>query len=173
MGNIKQLKGVIFWYAANMAVVYYFEYVIQVGFFDRSNPLDENKESSNFLQHNAYVVLSLCYQIGVLISRSSLSVIKIKRVEIMTVLQMINFFLYLFNSKYRFMHIYLQMAVALWVGLMGGASYVNVTHNILEDKEIAKHQKELAMNICTFANDFMIFFAAITALILTNTYLSS
>lgn len=69
------------------------------------------------------------------------------------------------------MNIYEQMLVTLWVGLMGGASYVNVTHNILQDKEIEPEQKELAMNICTFANDLLILLASLTSLVLSNTYL--
>jgi hypothetical protein len=36
----------------------------------------------------------------------------------------------------------------IWVGLMGGAAYVNTYHLILEDKNISKDEKELAIGIC-------------------------
>ena len=48
MANIRKLKPIIFFYALNMGFVYYFEYCIQTGFFNSSNPIIENEKSNNF-----------------------------------------------------------------------------------------------------------------------------
>ena len=57
----------------------------------------------------------------------------------------------------------------IWVGLMGGGSYVNVMFSILETPKLVKTEKELALTITTVFNDMGILLASISALILTNT----
>ena len=59
----------------------------------------------------------------------------------------------------------------IWVGLMGGCSYVNVVFNILEKKDVGKAEKELAMNICTCFNDVGVLLASIFVLIMDNTFM--
>ncbi len=36
----------------------------------------------------------------------------------------------------------------IWVGLMGGAAYVNIYKLILESRHVNVHEKELAIGIC-------------------------
>ena len=68
---------------------------------------------------------------------------KIDRVWILSVLQLINF-IFLFCNTYWVMYDYswsIDSCLALcplfiWVGLMGGGSYVNVMHNILQSDEL-------------------------------------
>jgi len=36
---------------------------------------------------------------------------------------------------------------------MGGAAYVNVYYNILNDENIEKNEKELSTNMCSIFND--------------------
>ena len=57
----------------------------------------------------------------------------------------------------------------VFVGLMGGASYVNVIYQLKNSPKLQKSEKELAMNINNLLGDLGILLAAITALILTMT----
>lgn len=121
----------------------------------------------------AYVVLGFCYQFGVLISRSSLYFFKVKKVWILTTLQIFNFVLWLFIALFKFVNIYVQFVLMIWVGLMGGCSYVNVMYLILEDPAITKNEKELAVNLCTVTNDTGILISAIYVLLMDNTFLKN
>jgi battenin len=77
--------------------------------------------------------MNTCYQIGVFLSRSSLSYLKIKKVWILTGLQFINFIFLFVNAKYMFIEsLYVLCPIYIWVGLMGGGSYVNVLHRLRE-----------------------------------------
>ena len=80
---------------ANMFAVYFFEYVVSVGFAIRSPSLSEN---GSWWCTNGYLVLQMTYQCGVLLSRSSLALLRVKRVEIITALQVV------FDSRSRAGH---------------------------------------------------------------------
>jgi battenin len=72
----------------NLALVYFLEYMCTTCFADRITLKIRAKypeRSSNYLYQNGFIIIAFCYQIGVFISRSSLALIKIKRVEIMTI----------------------------------------------------------------------------------------
>lgn len=79
-----------------MMMVYFFEYVIITSFADtiarkvkitHDNLIDIHQSSDkNFYVNAFYVILNVCYQIGVFISRSSLRFVKVKRVDILTTL---------------------------------------------------------------------------------------
>ena len=87
----------------------------------------ENKDG--FVLNNAFIIFNFCYQIGVFISRSSLSLIKIERVWIITTLQFLNFLFWISNSFNMYVKsIYVYFAHMVFVGLMGGASFVNVIY---------------------------------------------
>jgi hypothetical protein len=47
----------------------------------------DSVHSPDFFVRNAFVLLAFCYQLGVFISRSSLQVVRIRRVEVLTVIQ--------------------------------------------------------------------------------------
>ena len=59
----------------------------------------------------------------------------------------------------------------VWVGLMGGASYVNVMFLTISIDILTFDQKELAVNICTFCNDSGVLLAALLSLLFDNTFL--
>lgn len=62
------------------------------------------------------------------------------------------------------------MALMIWVGLMGGSSYVNVMYQIMKTDDLKDNEKELALTICTAANDIGILSASLLSLILNFTY---
>ena len=96
--------------------------------------------------------------------------IKIPRVEILTGLQLINFLFFLFNTIFLFLgNFYVCFLLMIWVGLMGGGSYVNVMYQILESPNLAKNEKELALTMTTVCNDIGILSASLMSLLLANT----
>ena len=63
----------------------------------------------------------------------------------------------------------IMLPMLIWVGLMGGASYVNVLHAMLELETLDKRERESAMSLSLFFNDLGILCATIFSLILANT----
>lgn len=64
----------------NLAVVYYFEYVITTGFTQGTTDtigIDHPERQDTYVYKNAFVLFNFCYQVGVFLSRSSLSIVKI------------------------------------------------------------------------------------------------
>ena len=81
---------------SNLMLVYFFEYVIITSFADtiarkvkitHDSLIDiHDLERKNFYVSAFYVILNVCYQIGVFISRSSLRFVKVKRIDVLTTL---------------------------------------------------------------------------------------
>lgn len=65
-----------------------------------------------------------------------------------------------------------MFVIMIWVGLMGGASYVNVMYCILESPNLQRTEKELAMTLTTVCNDIGILIASLLSLLLDNTAFS-
>ena len=62
---------------------------------------------------------------------------QIGRFELLTLPQAINFVALFVNAKYLFCDdIHVMGPIAVWVGLMGGASYVNIMHRMRELKTL-------------------------------------
>ena len=122
------------------------------------------------MYRNSFIILSVCYQFGVLISRGSLDCFKIKKLWFLIILQVINFVLWFLNVYFfvvtHYAIVFSHIAV---VGMMGGMLYVNVLFNIISSKTLDFNDKELAMIMCTIFDDFGILLAAIFSLILDNT----
>ena len=57
----------------------------------------------------------------------------------------------------------------IFVGLMGGAQFVNVLYLIKSSEVLHKTDKELALNLTSIFNDIGILTSSITALILSLT----
>jgi len=152
-------------------LVYMFEYVASTGAADRSQDVDFNC-SPNWFIRNSYVILGFCYQIGVLISRSSLFLIKIKRVEILTILQGANMVFWILLAKYKFMEgdiwVWVQFILMLYCGLLGGAMYVNVFYIVLHDEKYPNEDRELCVNITAFAQTLGIASASVLDIIFSK-----
>lgn len=127
----------------NLCLVYFLEYMCITCFSDRTTRRIESNDpslSDSFVTKNAVIIFNFCYQIGVFLSRSSLSVVKIRRIEILTLLQLINFTFFLFNTIFVFLpNFYVLFVLMIWVGLMGGGSYVNVMYNMLESPDLDRN----------------------------------
>ena len=141
--TVRVLKG-CGWLATQLLLVYFFEYVVSVGFAAIANKKQKHK---NWFHDNSYELLAFCYQFGVLISRSSISFIKIRQVEILTFLQGCNFVIWLLHSFYFFIPLEAQFPLMIFCGLLGGAMYVNVFYILLETNVVPSLDRELAINL--------------------------
>ena len=127
-------------------------------------------EENSFITLNAFAILNFCYQIGTFISRSSLHCYKVERIWLLTLLQFFNFIFWLLNSFYLICDSLVFMAIQMiFVGLMGGSSYVNVLYQIRTHPSLDAKEKELAMLISTCFNDMGVFLASLTSLAFTST----
>ena len=113
--------------------------------------------------------MQLCYQIGVYISRSSLAIIKIKKIWVLTTIQLINSILWGILAYYQFSNLWLLFPFMIWVGLMGGASYVNILYQVLENPKIAKSEKEISINFISIINDFGILSSSLIVILFNYT----
>lgn len=152
----------------NLAAVYFLEYTILSGFAERvaKKGLINNVDKDYIFEY-----FSLCYQVGVFFSRSSLVVVKhIKFIEIFTILQIVSFVAWFVNVYSGFISIpaiaFINMVI---VGLMGGAAYVACFYFILNSHKIEDDMKELCVNIASMFNDFGIFMSSLVILILNLT----
>ncbi|RNE95870.1 putative calcium channel protein [Trypanosoma rangeli] len=145
---VKEMHKFTLWNNMNLAVVYVAEYAVQF-MVPFSFPCDQVKTDNSFWLKNSFVITQFCYQFGVLISRSSLLCIRVRRIWIMSVVQVINAIAWFMQAKLKYVsdpndasrEVKLAFVLFAWmvfVGLMGGASYVNVFYNILEETRAAQ-----------------------------------
>jgi MFS family permease len=87
----------------------------------------------------------------------------------MTVLQLCLFVFFMLDAILLFCtNLYILFAVMVIVGLMGGASYVNVIYAIRQSTVLDSTEKELALNMLAIFNDVGVLMASLTALLLTS-----
>lgn len=158
------------WQATNLFAVYFFEYVASVGAADRANP-PGSQHSTDWFVRNSFVLLAFCYQAGVFISRSSLQIVRIRRVEILTLIQAANFVLWILQAYYKMMPIGAQLPMMVFVGLLGGASYVNIFYNLLHDPEYPEEDRELIVNMAAIMINMGIILASVFSLVMVQTFL--
>lgn len=166
--NVKIVMRTVGGPIINLSAVYFLEYCCTVSFAERAHPKSTTDQSTEFIVKNAYVLLALSYQVGVFISRSSLACFKIRQVWIMTALQTVNWVIFFTIAHSKWLSIYYQIPLMIWVGLMGGCSYVNCTYCILASKELPKSLKELAVNIASFFVSVGLVGSAVFAIIVSN-----
>lgn len=146
---LKSMHKFTLWNNFNLASVYIAEYAVQF-MAPFCFPCKQLKESKSFWIKNAFVLTQFCYQFGVLISRSSLVCVRIRQVWILTVIQVINAVAWFVEAKVHFLEdpddekrqltfTFILFAWMVFVGLLGGASYVNVFYNILEETKEAQN----------------------------------
>ncbi|KAM9994699.1 hypothetical protein ACTFIY_000897 [Dictyostelium cf. discoideum] len=158
--------------AINLALVYFFEYVASVGGADLALKKDPNND--NFFIANAFAIFSFCYQLGVLISRSSLQFVKIKHIGVITILQGINMVFWIIQAKYKMVtSVWVLFILMIYCGLLGGASYVNVFYLILHQKNIPNEDRELCINYAALLVTVGITLAACFILVMDYTFLAS
>lgn len=153
-----QLIPSLFKYMLPLSAVYFAEYFINQGLHEL---LYFNGE---FISRKAqYRWFQVDYQIGVFISRSSVNLVKIKKLWILPILQFANMILLIFQVFYRFIpNLWIILAIIFWEGLLGGAAYVNTFYRM--SIELADDIKEYCMGVATVADSLGIALSGIISI---------
>lgn len=143
-----------------LLLVYFAEYFINQGLYE----LIYFPEVS-YLDHAAqYSWFQVSYQLGVLISRSSLDLFKIKNLWTMSVLQALNALLFLSHAA-KLIHIpgfHITILLIIYEGLLGGFTYINTYHRL--KNELPRERREFSMGVVTIADSIGIVTAGLIAL---------
>ena len=158
-------------YILNLLIVYFLEYTICSGLCERANHFGYIDSRDTFFEKAQYETFLLCYQIGVVISRSSLFIFKyLKFVELLNLFQITNFvFWFIEAMKGIITNQWICFSSLILLGLCGGGVYVGCFYFILNDNKIPSEYKELCLNICTIFVDCGVLLSSITCVILDNT----
>lgn len=150
------IKG-LFRFVIPLGLVYFAEYFINQGL------LELLYFPKSILSHaEQYRWYQTLYQIGVLVSRSSLWCVKIRRVWLLSLLQCVNAVVLLAAVYFQFLpSVWLVFGVVLYEGLLGGAAYVNTFYYI--SKETGDRQREFAMASASVGDSMGIALSGATA----------
>ncbi|GMT27814.1 hypothetical protein PFISCL1PPCAC_19111, partial [Pristionchus fissidentatus] len=154
-------------YMIPLALVYFGEYVINQGivqliFFNCDSGFGMSKSS----QYRWYQVL---YQVGVFISRSSVSFVQLPPIVlyILPVLQLANAIFFFFDALYFFVpHIAILFVLIIIEGLLGGAAYVNTFNNL--HKEVAPDIREYSISVASASDSFGIVVSGLLSIPIHN-----
>ena len=162
-------------YIINLALINYLQYTICYCFCERTNKFKFINSKGTIFDSAQYETLLFFYQIGVVISNSSLFLIKhIKNLEIFTYFQLINFFLWYFESLLGYIkNQYICFLHLFFVGFCGGGASIGLLDNMFNSKNIIERFKELCLNICEFFMDWGILLSSLTSIIFDNTFLKA
>lgn len=149
-------------FMAALFLVYFAEYFINQALFELV--YFDNIWLERVQQYRWYQVI---YQIGVFISRSSVSLVQIPQVFVFPFFQFINVAVFVLQIYYHFItNIWIIFAVILFEGLLGGAAYVNSFYQISK-KADAQH-REFSMGVTCISDSFGITVAAAVAIPVHN-----
>lgn len=124
-----------------------------------SGPFQEEKRQY-------YVTYQALYQIGVFLSRSSISYFKVKQLWWPSVLQVLTLLLLLGESMNPWLPwgAYAVFLVICWEGLLGGAAYVNCYYRLTK-LQPASH-REFSLGVVGLADSLGITLAALCSMLL-------
>ena len=118
-------------------------------------------ESTPFHKYrDMYVTYGTLYQLGVFISRSSASFVRIRKLYVPSILQWVNVVVLLLQSILYFIpNIYIITMIVFYEGLLGGASYVNTFMLVLET--ISDDEREFSLGATSLSDSGGIVVAAL------------
>lgn len=148
-------------YTMPMFIVYMCAYFINQGLIELCYFKD-----MRYLDPGAqYRWLQVVYQIGSLLSRSSICLFRFRKLWLMALLQPLNVVLLLLHATNTFElpSFYLAMCVVLFEGILTGLCYVNTYFNIRQEIVQEKHQR-VSLSIAIVSNSLGILVAAISAI---------
>ena len=152
-------------YMIPLGAVYFFEYLINQGLFELLY------FPGTFLGHSQqYRWYQLTYQLGVLVSRSSLVCLVISKIYLLSLLQGLTAVLLCVQAVTWSLSgdsgLVLIFLIVFWEGLLGGAAYVNTFHRISEESD--ERSREFSLGITSVADSLSIAAAGVVALPLHN-----
>lgn len=138
-------------YMVPLFVVFFAEYAINQSFFELLYNHNTHLGGYCLDQGTQYRWLQVTYQVGVFISRSSVSIIHFRHFWIFSVLQVVNFVFFFCATIYLFLpSFWVTFVLVLYEGLLGGAAYVNAFYSI--SMEVPMVHLEFSMSIAGVAD---------------------
>ncbi|KAI5954802.1 BTN1 [Candida theae] len=152
--TLGKIKPLVVPFMLPLSTVYISEYVINQGIAPTLlYPLEDLPHWLFTSYRDIYVVYGFLYQLGVFISRSSISFgVRIKKLHVLSVLQFVNVIITTIQSVYDipFTTIWPLLVLILYEGLLGGFSYVNTFVSVSEG--VPKTKREFSMG-CVSVSD--------------------
>lgn len=161
--NLRKVKALFLPYMVPLFLVYVAEYTINQGV---APTLLFPVEESPFREYRGfYPFYSFLYQLGVFVSRSSISFIRIRHLYTPSFLQIGNVVLLVLQSLHFFIpSVYIIFIVIFWEGLLGGAVYVNTFADILEN--VSAEDREFSLSAATVSDSAGICVAGFIGIVL-------
>jgi len=107
-----------------------------------------------------YPVYNALYQVGVFISRSSISFVRIHSLYLPSMLQVLNLVLLTLHAMFGFIpSVWIIFGVVFWEGLLGGAVYVNTFAQIRDN--VPEESREFSLATATVSDSGGIMVAAV------------
>ncbi|CAK9438434.1 uncharacterized protein LODBEIA_P26580 [Lodderomyces beijingensis] len=161
--TMEKIKPLLVPFMLPLVTVYIAEYVINQGISPTLLfPLDELPHWLFASYRDIYVVYNFLYQLGVFISRTSVTFgIRIRHLYLLSILQAINVVITLVQSVYDFpfTKIWLLLALIIYEGLLGGAAYVNTFVSVRE--QVPQSQREFCMGSVSISDSLGIVLAGL------------
>nr|UJH94434.1 Btn1 [Starmerella bombicola] len=160
--KLERIRELLFPFVLPLMTVYLAEYVINQGV---SPTLLFDLIDMPMFRHyrDAYVFYGVLYQIGVFISRSSGSWVRIRHLWLIAILQLVNLGMAILQSLYLVNpSIYISFAFMVYEGLLGGAAYVNTFMQVSE--AVPKSEREFAMGTVTMSDSAGVAAAALISM---------
>jgi battenin len=147
--NLNRAKSLFIPYMAPLLLVYIAEYTINQGvaptllFPLKESPFKEYREF--------YPFYGFLYQLGVFISRSSISFFRTHHLYLPSLLQVVNLAILTAHALSFFLpSVYIVFIIIFWEGLLGGAVYVNCFAEILEN--IPSDEREFSLGVTSVSD---------------------
>lgn len=114
-----------------------------------------------------YCWLQVTYQIGVFVSRSSLSLFTTDQIWLMSILQFFNVLLFTYQAIFmEIPTIWIIFGIVFWEGLLGGCCYVNTFNRI--SNELPMQYKCFGLGLTTIGQSCGVVFAGLLAIPVHN-----
>ncbi|KAL7908304.1 Batten's disease protein Cln3 [Trichoderma velutinum] len=161
--NLRRAKALFIPYMAPLLLVYVAEYTINQGV---SPTLLFPLESSPFKEFREfYPFYGFLYQVGVFISRSSTSFIRVHYLYLPSLLQVANLVLLTLHAIFFFIpSVYIVFIIIFWEGLLGGAVYVNCFAEIMEN--VPAEEREFSLSATTVSDSGGICIAGLISIVM-------
>ncbi|RKF77746.1 Protein BTN1 [Golovinomyces cichoracearum] len=146
-----------------LLLVYTAEYTINQGIAPNLLFPLSSSPFSNF--RSFYPAYAFLYQLGVFISRSSLSFLTISNLLLPSLFQMFNLVLLLLQALYFFLpNVTIVFVIMFWEGLLGGAVYINTFATIMREKQ--GEEREWSLGATTVSDSAGIMIASLIGIII-------
>lgn len=163
---IHKLKSLIVPFMIPLSTVYLSEYLINQSVSPTLLFPIEELPFQKF--RDVYVAYGTLYQLGVFISRSSATIVRIRNLYIPSVLQSLNLVLLVLQSLFYFIpNVYIIMLLVFYEGLLGGAAYVNTFMLIIDT--IPEKDREFSLGATSMSDSGGIVISALIGLWLEPT----